>query len=220
MLIRKTKTEYILWGIWKIEESIDELYSILNKSVYESDTYLQNIKNKEKLREKLAVRVLLKHLLNSDLKIKYTETGKPILDSSNLQISISHTKSYAAVVISREETIGIDIEKVSDKVEIVKNKFINIHEHICEENKITHLLLHWSAKESIYKALNIKGIDFRNDITLQRFNPLADGSILGWTSNLKTNRDFSVEYIVEDEYVITIAYLKNKKTTETLNLHI
>lgn len=209
MLTSKTEENNILCGIWKIEESIQELYSILNNSMYETDTHLQNISNKEILREKLAVRALLKHLLNSDINIEYSETGKPCLKNSNLQISISHTRGYAAVAISVKNNIGIDIEKISDKVEKVRSKFINSNEYISEKNELTHLLLHWSAKESIYKALNQEGVELKEDVSIDHFTPQNSGLMTASTQNLANNMFFEIKYIVCKEYVLTLAYIKN-----------
>lgn len=208
MIIDEYKINNIFFGIWRIDETIDQLYAILNKKRHTRDIYLQNIKNGEKLREKLAVRALLKSMLRTDISISYTETGKPILINNDLHISISHTNGYVAVALSTDTTFGIDIEYISDRVTKIKDKFINKEEYIDFEQYETHLLIHWSAKESLYKAINKKGIDFKNSLTIEKFIPQLEGFISAYFISA-SKKEYTINYSVKPEYVITVAFAKN-----------
>lgn len=216
MIVNSCKLNGIFWGIWKIDESIDQLYTILNSDKYKNDIYLQKIKHTEKLKEKLAVRALLQEMTQKDTTITYTQTGKPILTDTDLNISISHTHQYAAVALSTKQSFGIDIEHICDKVVKIKNKFINQHEYIDPQQNKIHLLLHWSAKEAMYKAINQKGIDFKNDLQIQKFNPEEEKPITAHYIQNQHKHTYQIHFETQSEYVLTLAYAKNWKQQSQL----
>jgi len=108
--------------VWKISESYHELLSSIDLC---KDTIkkLDRVQNDVKKCEILSVRHLLKEFKISDNDLFYDKNGKPFL-SNNKNISISHSKLFSAVIIS-DFNISIDIEKVSDKLAKVSNKFID-----------------------------------------------------------------------------------------------
>jgi hypothetical protein len=63
-----------LWGIWKIEESSDELLKLLeNKQPYYS--FVTDTMTEARKREWLASRVLVKRLLGFEPDISYTDAN-------------------------------------------------------------------------------------------------------------------------------------------------
>ena len=108
--------EGIVIGVWKIEETLETLLSL-----YTEDKELQLLSesnlNKQKLIEKIAVRVLLHTLLpNEDVVITYEPSGKPMLNSGDYNLSISHTKGFVAVILGLNQyEVGIDIEPISER---------------------------------------------------------------------------------------------------------
>lgn len=202
MLIRKECLGASLWGVWKIEESTDQLLSILNDTS-ELLEFREKTRSENRLREKAAVRVLLKELLEEEPSIGYKDSGKPFLKNTSLQISISHTKGYAAVIVS-PIAVGIDIEHISDRVKRVESMFINSYEYVDSAKEIQHLLLHWSAKETVYKALNKVGIDFKTDFTIQKFAPLEQGILCAVENYTSQDLKFNIQYYVEEDYVLTL----------------
>lgn len=201
MLIRKEENESIIWGVWKIEETTEELLSQLNKE----DPHL-NRSSPKRLKEQVAVRVLLKALINEEKSLEYTSSGKPYLKDGSYSISISHTKGYATVILSNTKRIGIDIEYISEKVERVKDRFISAKEYIDPENNIIHLLLHWSAKETMYKALGYAGVDFREHLLIDRFTPSTHGRFNSHERHSDQREYLEIEYFVEEDYVLTLTY--------------
>jgi len=201
MLIFKEEKDNILWGIWKIEEDTETLLSWLSEK-----GYTNKISSEKRLRELTAVRVLLKELTGTEQKIYYNENGKPYLTDHSYQISISHTKGYAAVILTQSGKTGIDIEYVSDKVMRVKSKFITESEYINEKNERNHLLLHWCAKETMYKAMDYVGIDFKKNLFVEGFNPDKEGIFEGYVKYLNEVIKFDIHYLVDPEYVITYTY--------------
>ena len=65
-------------------------------------------------------------LINPDLRISYKE-DIPIL-SDNKNISISHSDEIVTILISKENGIGVDVEKIKNKVHSVASKFLSSNE--------------------------------------------------------------------------------------------
>ena len=204
MLINKRESETVLWGIWKIEESTETLLSLLVDTV-ELLEFKKHTRSESRIRERVATRVLLKELLGEEVQINYTPSGKPSLRNKNIHLSISHTRGYAAVALSMYTVLGIDIEYISNRVKRVESMFINEDESIDTSNEIQHLLLHWSAKESMYKALNKDGIDFKADFTIEKFTPYNEGTFKASENYSGLKQKFSIQYYIENEYVLTLA---------------
>lgn len=201
------KSENLFWGIRKISETSDELLDLLEHK----DWYLPRIRQmmtENRKREWLTVRVLLKALAGEEKEIAYTESGKPYLADRSYHISISHTKEYVAVALSKHHFVGIDIEYISPRIQKIKDRFMSDEERtgISPENEIVHSLLHWSAKESMFKALNEPAVDFRTCLHIQPFVP----EITGWSSfnafETKTRKQhrFVIHYEATEDYVVTV----------------
>jgi phosphopantetheinyl transferase len=112
-----------LWGVWKIEESPDELLSRFEQRA--ADLLPADMRTEKRKQEWLAVRLLLKELLGEEARIAYQPNGAPCLPEKNLHISISHTKGYAAVILNGESPTGIDIEYLNDRVLKVRSRFMS-----------------------------------------------------------------------------------------------
>lgn len=77
------------------------------------------------------------------------EVNKCICES--LKISLTHSGSIVAVAISND-CVGVDVEKISDKILKLKNKLgFNIKE---KELTAKYLTIKWTEKESNFKADN------------------------------------------------------------------
>ena len=147
--------------IWEINESVQELKS---KAILSKDSSKLLTQKKSEIHKKqfLAIRNIFKFLCIDDKDLKYDKAGKPIF-SQNKKLSISHSANYAAVIISNYN-VGIDIEKISDKAIKIKHKFLHIELNYPQEFNNQISLIYWNIKESIYKAVGIKDIDFKKNI--------------------------------------------------------
>lgn len=201
MLIYKNiNTEYTI-GIWQITEPADALLDLLDKN--EADLLRSMNLAESRLLEKAAIRVLLAQLAGNEAKIAYRDNGKPYLESHSLGISISHTKGYAAILLADSNHLGIDIEYVSDRVNRIRSRFISNEEYINQQDETMHLLLHWSAKETMYKALSMDKIDLKNDFRISRFEPAESGTFLGQENFSQKKLCFQIQYITSADYVLT-----------------
>ncbi|MDH8702212.1 4'-phosphopantetheinyl transferase [Dysgonomonadaceae bacterium PH5-43] len=192
-------------GVLPIEHSSDELIDILR-----NNAYLADIETKCEARrvEKLTVRYLIYMLLGEHKKITYNENGRPLLHDNSYNISISHTKGYVAVALSKKHEVGIDIEFISTRVKNIQSRFMSDVElkNISTSNPVTHLLLHWSAKESLFKRLNYKDINFISELEIQPFVPKINqwAKFMARETRSKKQQSFAVDYLVTDDYVLTI----------------
>ena len=147
--------------IWKINESLKELKSKVVLSEY-SLKLLNQKKSEIHKKQFLVIRNIFKLFSIVDKEVNYDKAGKPIF-SQNKILSISHSGNYAAVIIS-DHTVGIDIEKISDKAIKIKDKFLHIELNYPQELNYQTSLIYWNIKESIYKAVGVTGIDFKKNI--------------------------------------------------------
>lgn len=156
-------------AIWKIEESEHLLLHQLKDYSWIYD-FLEQISHPEKRIEYLASRVLVKELcLKIGIKfdgIFKDEHHKPYLVGNNVHISISHSSKYCVAIYDKNNPIGIDIQAIDLKLQLVAKKFLTSLEYI-SYNKSTEMLCRaWCAKEAAYKMIGKKGVSLRNQIKL------------------------------------------------------
>ncbi|MDI9605092.1 MAG: 4'-phosphopantetheinyl transferase superfamily protein [Bacteroidota bacterium] len=212
MLIRR---EHIdpggLLGIWKIEETREELLNYFPEPLRsEAIDYIKKIRSIQRAMEWLATRAMLFVLVGDDKSILNYPDGRPYLSDRSHLVSLSHTKEYAALLLHNSLPIGIDIEARSERVKKIANKFISEKEYIDPNNKVLHQLLHWSAKETLFKRLNLREVDFKEHLFLYPFIPCDKGTITATESRTDSSRRFTIHYEVHDDYVLTWTIGSNK----------
>ena len=193
-------------GIWKITEPWQEMLDLLqNKTNYAIEVL--NIQSENRKCEWLAVRLLVELLAGSACFVSYKENGAPFLQN-NLYISISHTKGFAAVILSQNAYPGIDIEYRSERALKLCGKFLSEHEiALLPENDITSqatlATLCWCAKETAYKALQETGIDFIKHLQIAPFT-LCEKGILSLKETKSPNqKTYPIHYQVTEDYILT-----------------
>jgi phosphopantetheinyl transferase len=74
--------------------------------------------------------------------------------NSKYNISISHSHEIAAIAISDNSNIGLDVQFKESKIFNIQNKFLNKSEksNIGDNPTVDILTMVWTSKESIYKA--------------------------------------------------------------------
>ncbi|MDR2804339.1 MAG: 4'-phosphopantetheinyl transferase superfamily protein [Dysgonamonadaceae bacterium] len=157
--------------------------------------------------EWLTIRVLLKNTLGEEKLILYTDSGKPYLADSSYFVSISHTKGYAAVALDEKHPVAIDIEHISPRVERIRSRFMNETEekNLSNRHPLIHLLLHWSAKETLFKYLNENDIEFQSQLHIHPFEPVVGewGEFTAHETRTEKRQNFNIRYIVKEAYVLT-----------------
>lgn len=105
--------------------------------------------DKARDRERATEKVLLGEIFGHTVDLQHTNEGKPHINEKKF-ISISHTKKHLTIALSDTKPIGIDIELISERINRVKERFLN-EEELLKVKSLNHLALCWSAKEAIYK---------------------------------------------------------------------
>lgn len=208
----------VRWAVWKMEESQDMLLALLSDVQRVSCSQeIQRFTSERRKTEWLSVRVLLYSMLHKDKEICYSPEGKPYLADHSFFISISHTKGYVAVILGSAAPVGIDIEQYGQRVHKVYDRYIRPDELVepyhpvdvdknREEGDIGDLtwslLLHWSAKETIFKRMENADADLRK-LRLAHFIPRKEGIFQVQEFATELQQIYFVGYRICPDFVIT-----------------
>ena len=157
--------------VWKIEESLEELTHGIELT-NSSKKRVKAMKSAIHQRGFMSIRQLLKQAGYEDADVYYDVFGKPHLKDKNY-ISITHSFSFTAIIISENNPVGIDIEKQRDKIVKIAHKFTPIEEYNTIANHealVSKLTVVWSAKESLYKIYGKKKLQFLHHIYIDDFS--------------------------------------------------
>ena len=205
MLIRKQHTsEGALLGVWKTEESRDQLLQLLPENFRaQAAEHIAIIRAEQRVIEWLATRITLYQLLGEEKKILKKENGQPYLADNSFHISISHTRNYVAIILHPTRAVGIDVETISERIRRIAHRFISDDEHIDSSQEVVHQLLHWSAKESLFKLMKESEIDFKQHLHIEPFTPQSAGVMRAKETKSRDEKSFVTEYEVFEDYVMT-----------------
>ena len=155
-------------AVWKIEETED----FFLKKV----SLRHEIRHPHKRLQHLAGRYLLQ-LLHPDFPlhlIAISHSKKPLLSNYEFNFSISHCGDFAAAIVSKNRNVGIDVELITPKIGLIKNKFLNQEEITLLGNyqlsivNYQLLTLFWSAKEAIFKWYGKGKVDFKKNMIIDQ----------------------------------------------------
>ena len=207
-LYRTYKKGNLVVGVWKVDETIGQLRSMFHQfSIYE-EGFMRFKAEKRKL-EWLAVRVLLKELLGEEKRIVYLPSGKPCLEDGSACISFSHTSGYVAVAIHPSAEVGVDIEQYGIRVQRLASRFVRDDEQVsvASGDEIYALLLHWSAKETMFKLMEEEAVDFLEHMRIFPFTLQESGQMEAQEFRSPKEQKFLIHYDTHPDYVLTFACL-------------
>ena len=192
--------------IWKIEESISKLQEgiVLSEN---STTRLNSMKSQLHQRGFLSIRHLLKEVGYTDADLIYDEFGKPHLKNGKY-ISITHSFTFAAIIVSDELHVGIDIEKQREKILKIAHKFTPFEEYKTIANVdalISKLTIVWGAKESLYKIYGKKKLLFLHHIYIEDFK-FADEKTIGEVRYNGENTAYNISFLEFEGFTCVFAY--------------
>lgn len=185
-------------GVWHITEP---------ESFFINKVPLQReITHPHKRLQHLAGRFLLKELYPDfpyEL-IKIADTRKPFLENKAYHFSISHCGDYAAVMVSTENRVGVDIEKITGKVEKIKHKFLSTAEQNLvdilskgnDELYKSFLTIAWSTKESLFKWYGDGEVDFIDHLHIEKINAKENEGKIDCAISKKTTTQLQVHYLL------------------------
>ena len=182
-------------GTWRIEETVSEMLAMmpsLGKLQHVLDSYSRDARRLEVL----SVHALI-YIMTGDesLVVSHNEDGHPLLDGWH--VSISHTRGYATVLLSRKDEVAVDIEYGSNRVAKIADRFIRDDE---QDDSVTRQLVCWCTKEAVYKYFSSQHLALF-DIRLRNYDLSSEGCIVA--ENMQTGDTVTVNYCVKDSYVMT-----------------
>lgn len=191
--------------IWNIEESLDRLKKDI-KLTPSSLERLNGMKSDLHQRGFISVRHLLKEVGYTDNDLMYDGFGKPYLKDGK-HISITHSFTFAAIIISDDTPVGIDIEKRRDKILKIAHKFTPIEAYKSIANHdalVSKLTIVWGAKESLYKIYGKKKLLFLDHIYIEDFsfdNDVTTGKILYES----VTSEYNINFLEFDDFTCVYA---------------
>jgi 4'-phosphopantetheinyl transferase len=208
------------FALWKIEEKAADLYKQLQLNEQEK-AYFEKISASKRHLHWLGTRVLLRTMLRTDeyIDCKVDIHGKPYLVNLPYHISFSHSFDYAAVMISKHGTVGIDIELIKEKVERIAGKFMQPAEMNfinTDEHRIPHLYVCWCAKEAVYKCYGQKEVSFVDNIFLSPFEFATEGFVQARLHKGVVDINYKVGYMQYEDYMI--GYVKGAPDEEQTSI--
>ncbi len=192
-----------LLGVWNLTESSNSL-SVRFSFTEKERNQFHTIKNEKRKREFLAVRLLLQEMMQQKMEIIYNEAGKPSIEGK-LNISIAHS-SQLAVILLTEKPSGIDVENISRDTDTIASRFLSEQEanHVFVTNNPAFTrILYWCAKEAVYKVSQMNGVEFKNHIFINPFEPESEsGKFTGQLLINKHLTNFVFNYFLLDSNAI------------------
>nr|WP_293486353.1 4'-phosphopantetheinyl transferase family protein [Prevotella sp.] len=192
-------------GLWQMDESPEQLFDLYPHLLPYRSSLDDKYKNDGRKLEFLAIRALMyemlrvngasKGLLSHAGDFTHNGQGKPLF--RGYHVSISHTKGYAALILSKKSEVAVDIEYMSDRVERIAFKFLRKDERA---DSLDAKLVHWCAKETVFKLFSEENLLFE-DMRVKPFDTMAD-----WAcdvENLKSGKTARVDFELAMDFVLT-----------------
>ena len=165
-------------GVWKITESEEELRRLSSVPADELEE-ISYIKSESLRKQKFAVRALLDVMFGEKVYLSHHDNGKPYIENSATNISITHTDTYVAVILNDTEEVGIDCESLDRDFSAVEKKALSEEEieSLDEDKRNEQLAIYWCAKEAIYKKMSQYNVDFAEQIEIDDFRMRGEGEL-------------------------------------------
>ncbi|MBO6029741.1 MAG: 4'-phosphopantetheinyl transferase superfamily protein [Bacteroidales bacterium] len=204
LYLKKELENEAVIGVWQITETEEELKELSSTPSDEMEE-ISFIRSESLRKQRLAVRALLNTLFDEKVYLSHHDNGKPYLENNPVNISITHTEKYVAVILHEEENVGIDIESLDRDFSAVEKKALSEDEidDLEDEKRNEQLAIYWCAKEAVFKLLSRYNVDFAEQIEIERFRPRGEGELEAtFTSKKDDEEEFDLEYITFDRHVL------------------
>ena len=194
-------------GVWQITETEEELRSLSSIPSDELEE-ISYIKSESLRKQKLAVRCLLDALFEEKVYLSHHDNGKPYIENSAMNISITHTNRYVAVILNSTDEVGIDCESLDRDFSAVRKKALSEDEieevdEVDEDQRNEQLALYWCAKEAVYKMISQYGVDFAEQIEIDDFRMRGEGELVAtFTDKDGFEEEYELEYMTFDRHVL------------------
>lgn len=191
-------------GVWKITESEAELRTMTSIPSDELEE-ISYIKNESLRKQRLAVRALLDAMFDEKVYLSHHDNGKPYIENNAINISITHTDQYVAVILNDEDEVGIDCESLNRDFSAVEKKALSEEEigNLEDEQKNEQLAIYWCAKEAIFKLTSQYDVDFAEQIQIDGFRYRDEGELSAtFTDKDGYEQELNLHYFTFDRHVL------------------
>jgi phosphopantetheinyl transferase len=197
LLFIQSLSEHVRLGLWKIDEVIDDYYLLYPHLSRFHEFLEKNYRSDVRKKEFLSVRALLFDMTHDEKssEISYEPSGKPFLN--DYDISISHTKGFAAVILSQTGNVAVDIEYYSARVQKIADRFIRSDE---QADSLNDKLVNWCAKEVMYKFFSEENLQYFE----MRVHSINENQCK--VDDLKTKKTIDVYFNVNSLYTLAYTY--------------
>jgi 4'-phosphopantetheinyl transferase len=166
--LKKAETHVIRANLSLSAGAIAQLSSILSLDEHERAACFHFAKHRRRF---IACRGLLRSILGAylrvapaDLRFIYGPNGKPGLEPNqhpeDVQFNLSHSEELALYAVARNVPIGVDVERLSSRVNLDKlsrNLFsraqLEVYTKLPQGEKINAFFRCWTRKEAFIKAI-------------------------------------------------------------------
>ena len=203
LYLKKELDNEAVIGVWQITETEEELKE-LSATPSDEMEEISFIRSESLRKQRLAVRALLNTMFDDTVYLSHHDNGKPYIENNPINISITHTAKYVAVILHEEENVGIDIESLDRDFSVVEKKALSEDEieDLEDEKRNEQLAIYWCAKEAIFKLLSRYNVDFAEQIEVERFRPRGEGELEATFTYKDEEEEFDLEYITFDRHVL------------------
>jgi len=191
-------------AIWQITESEAELKALCSVPSDELEE-ISFIKSESLRKQKLAVRALLDTLFEEKVYLSHHDNGKPYLENNALNISITHTDKYVAILLNDSQDVGIDCESLDRDFSAVEKKALSEDEieDLEDEKRNEQLAIYWCAKEAVFKKMSQYNVDFAEQIEIEDFRPKGEGELEAtFTDKDGFEEELNLKYMTFDRHVL------------------
>ena len=204
LYLKKELDNEAVIAVWQVTETEEELIELSSTPSDEMEE-ISFIRSESLRKQRLAVRALLNTLFDEKVYLSHHDNGKPYLENNPVNISITHTEKYVAVILHEEENVGIDIESLDRDFSAVEKKALSEDEidDLEDEKRNEQLAIYWCAKEAIYKKLSQYKVDFAEQIEIDDFRLRGEGELdATFTDKDGYEEELHLEYITFDRHVL------------------
>ena len=204
LYLKKEREHEATIAVWQITETEEELIQLSATPTDEMEE-ISFIQSESLRKQRLAVRALLNTLFDEKVYLSHHDNGKPYLENNPVNISITHTQKYVAVILHEEEDCGIDIESLDRDFSAVEKKALSEEEieDLDDEKRNEQLAIYWCAKEAVFKLLSRYSVDFAEQIEIERFHPRGEGELEATFIDKNGDEDeYDLEYMTFDRHVL------------------
>lgn len=193
-------------GVWQITETEAELMALTSVPSDELEE-ISYIKSESVRKQKLAVRALLDVMFEEKVYLSHHDNVKPYIENNAINISITHTDKYVAIILNDVEEVGIDCESLDRDFSAVERKALS-EDEIDEldddaDDRRAQLAIYWCAKEAVYKKMSQYKVDFAEQIEIDAVRPKDEGELDATFINKDGyEEDLKVEYMTFDRHVL------------------